>query len=279
MKKKQQEKIDSAYKSIEDSMRSLRDVLRDVVSEPKEQAVECQNEDEMAFIYNILGVKDYTPFSQYGDTGVCIALDERRAYSLMYQNIDDYTICSFCIYLKAENLQKKWDALRFEKAEKDYPKGTKCKSSIHATFLVDRLFSLEIFNEGRIKITDCADNVIYYNGKWAEILKPIFNDELGVPIYEGDEVHPVNKNTIEIQPHYFARQYDKPDCDFYHFSTNKSAKQFVEQERERREKVITRNDIMSFVHIFAHEYSGKEFGANNFMDGIENWISKNKSKS
>ena len=102
------------------------------------------------------------------------------------------------VYLPKDFVEKNPDIFELdytkllEEAHKRYPIGTKYISISPDTLgikpTVRESFMCVSTTKGLVKITDGCGGSVYYDGKWAEIVKePLFTTEDGVDIYEGDE--------------------------------------------------------------------------------------------
>lgn len=212
-----------------------RTIRAEEIEEVK-KAVECSNEDELAFIYKHLGIDVYSPFSSYGGENVCVSIDERRAYGISYQYIGDYSRILFTDYLTQNNLTDKYNEFRLEKAKREYPEGTRFKDDYDPRKISTSFGNFRVLTDDIITSIDNAGCVskLMLNGKWAEKLKPIFTTEDGVAIYYGDQYTILYLETLEYRVKRSATNESgkKEDCMF--FSTPEAAEQFVKEERERR---------------------------------------------
>lgn len=143
-----------------------------------------------------------------------------------------------------------------EEANKRYPIGTKYitanpstqnKATIIGKLCITSVLSEETVKCNGIRITDGWGGSVYYDGKWAEIIKdPLFTTEDGVDIYEGDifwypnihvwKVYSTEANQKNIEYVIKTNKYKT-------FSTGKSALDYV----YLNEPKYSKQDIMDAV--------------------------------
>jgi hypothetical protein len=125
---------------------------------------------------------------------------------------------------------------------------------------------------------------VYYRGKWAEIVKPLFTTEDGVEIYKGDDVFIYNKSGKEVIfkfDNYFGRT---SNCNLY-FSTKEAAEAWIKENRPK-EKTLEDYEKMliigctsenSNVRLKAGDYKGSGLSSY-FSNHFYNLLRENEPK-
>lgn len=223
--------------TIADFERVTNDIISRFASEIKEvkQAVRCIGEDQFNFADKQLGSFAEYPFEYYAHRGkVYIALDGKAIMITKGLNDNNYQGLHFTDYLTQEGVRGSYNEFILNKVRCEYSKGTRIKSMLNGfTYISDGDF--EWLSPDEINVKCGANSIhVFYNGKWAEKLTPLFKTEDGVDIYEGDKSVRVSKMDFIIED---------PDLnngvlvnEYWYFSTTKEAEKYVKEERERREE-------------------------------------------
>jgi len=130
-----------------------------------------------------------------------------------------------------------------EEAKKRYPKGTRFKdcNAYCTSKKVDIVNTLKI-NPLIDKIGIYSDpyniygaKYVYFDGEWAEIIKPIFKTEDGVDVYEGDTVYYSYKTNLcccrAIITENFSTTYNVKNMVL--FSTKEATEEYIEQNKPK----------------------------------------------
>jgi hypothetical protein len=234
---------------ITDFERVTNDVLSRFASEIKEskQAVECDNFDKWEFITkhrNINWGGDWFKPKENKTEYIWLVDYPERSDP---RNCKDIQILQFQDYLKAENLQQKYDNFRLEKAKREYPEGTRFIGVRNGA--IRKSDGLTDVYKGYIRINHgyvCK----LESGKWAEKLTPIFTTEDNVKWYEnsGDYVV-VDKKTLSVNIKSIHPYSGDSSNAVWYFSTTKAAKEFVKKEKERREKKVILDEAKMDAHL------------------------------
>lgn len=157
------------------------------------------------------------------------------------------------VYLPKDFVEKNPDIFELdytkllEEVHKRYPIGTKYISISPDTLgiksTVRGRFMCVSTTKGLVKITDGYWGSVYYDGKWAEIVKePLFTTEDGVDIYEGDEywvifIYYEPKRLIGVSTIKYTKEGKK------RFSTKEKAQEYLDLNKPQYSK----QDIMDAI--------------------------------
>jgi len=212
-------------------LKKSTEIFINTLEEPKKevkQAVSPNSEDEFDFIKDLFG-------ATWGYIkGYYFNCDKISGYTdRVFYESRGFQILQFQEYLKQQNLQDKYNKFRLAKAEREYPAGTRINGMSRGSIRTIRNGNAAYNEHGDICIGGWMVN---WNGKWAEKLTPLFKIEDGVDICEGDKCIPVELSNLEIHSETIIKEYNEKN--FKYFLTPKSAKDWVKEERERREEKV-----------------------------------------